>query len=197
VLAPGTDGDACDDSVRLGTDGAACEGSAKSGTDGAACETDGPGTDGAACETCATDDADGVRCWITLGGSSDCIAATGPEKKIAASRLNPRLHTPLFSLHPDAGDLGQISWYNRILHDPRIKQRPLRPRSSMCPELPARPVPAANAVAIDFEAGRGDHHGVFELDKTALRMLQRGLDGDHHAGFERPVGIVGVVRHRT
>jgi hypothetical protein len=37
-------------------------------------------------------------------------------------------------------------------------------------------IPAADAIAVDFVAGRRDHHGIFQLDEAALRMLQRGFD---------------------
>src|ERR1700761_6298435 len=61
----------------------------------------------------------------------------------------------------------------------------------------AGPVPAADAIAVNFKAGGRHDHRIFELDEAATRMLQRGLDRNDHAGLERPIGIVGIVRNRT
>ena len=58
-------------------------------------------------------------------------------------------------------------------------------------------VPAAAAFAIDVAALVGDHDRVLELDESALGMRQRGLDRDHHAGLERPLGVVVVIGHRA
>src|SRR2546426_753273 len=55
------------------------------------------------------------------------------------------------------------------------------------PHRRAAAVPAATALAIDFEAGVGDHNGVLELDESTLRMLQRGL---HRQGAAIVAGVV-------
>ena len=57
-------------------------------------------------------------------------------------------------------------------------------------------IPAASAFAIDLVAGIGDHHGVFELDKAARRMQQRGFHRHHLAGFQWNVGVGRRIRHR-
>src|SRR6266545_7563320 len=80
----------------------------------------------------------------------------------------------------------------------QIRQNETRnARRAPSPHRRAAAVPAATALAIDFEAGTGDHDGVLELDESTLRMLQRGLHRHHHSSFERALGIVGVVGHGT
>ena len=44
---------------------------------------------------------------------------------------------------------------------------------------------------------RRDGHGVLKLDKATAWMLQRRLHRNDHAGFQRPLRIIGVVRDRT
>ena len=57
-------------------------------------------------------------------------------------------------------------------------------------------IPAAGAIAINLVPGRRHCHSILELDEAAARMQQRGLDRNHHAGFERPLRVIGVIRHR-
>src|SRR6202040_1227370 len=78
---------------------------------------------------------------------------------------------------------------------PSFAQSPIcRPRS---PHRGAAAVPAATTLAVNLESAVGDHDRVFELDESALGMLQRGLDRDHHSALERATGVVGIVWHRA
>src|ERR1700733_6105619 len=61
----------------------------------------------------------------------------------------------------------------------------------------ARPIPAARSVAINLMTRRRDGHGVLKLDKATAWMLQRRLHRNDHAGFQRPLRIIGVVRDRA
>ena len=67
-------------------------------------------------------------------------------------------------------------------------------RPNLLTQRGAAAVPAAAALAEDLEAGVGDDHRVLELDEAARGMLQRGLDRDHHAAFERAVRVLVGVR---
>src|SRR6202040_377163 len=58
-------------------------------------------------------------------------------------------------------------------------------------------IPAAGAIAVNLVPGRRHCDGIFELDEAAARMQQRGLDRNHHAGFERPLRVIGIVWYRA
>src|SRR5947207_119403 len=59
--------------------------------------------------------------------------------------------------------------------------------------LSAGAVPSAAGIPEPLVTLVGDDHGILELDEAALGVKHRGLDRHHHAGFERPVGIVGRI----
>src|SRR5437868_9660739 len=58
-------------------------------------------------------------------------------------------------------------------------------------------IPAACPLAENLKPRVGYGDRVLQLDEAAGRMLQRGLDRDHHAGFEGPVRVFVGVGHRT
>ena len=88
------------------------------------------------------------------------------------------------------------NWKLRVVTSGPVNCAVTRRRAVRALRAPC-PVPAADAVAVNLEAVRLHDHGIFQLDEAAARMLQRGLHRHHHAGFERPVGTKGVVRHRA
>ena len=51
----------------------------------------------------------------------------------------------------------------------------------------------AEALATSF----GDRDRILKLDEPAPGMSHRCLDGDDHAGLQRPSCVVGLVRHRS
>src|SRR6516165_10039751 len=69
-----------------------------------------------------------------------------------------------------------------------LRRLPWR-RSSSSP-VPA-PSPIAEALATLF----GYRDRVLELDKAALGMNHRGLDGNDHAGLQRPDRVIALIRH--
>src|ERR1700737_4517481 len=59
-----------------------------------------------------------------------------------------------------------------------------------------RPVPAPPLIAEALATLFGDRDRILELDEAALRMHHRGLDGDDHAGLQRPGRVIALIRHR-
>jgi len=70
------------------------------------------------------------------------------------------------------------------------------PRATQ-PRLSPRPVPAPPLFAEALATSFGDRDRILKLDEPAPGMSHRCLDGDDHAGLQRPSCVVGLVRHRS
>src|SRR5579872_1713591 len=57
----------------------------------------------------------------------------------------------------------------------------------------AAAIPATSAIAETDPAVIGDSDRVLQFDEAASWMFQRRLDGNDHAGFQRPVDVIGGI----